>query len=117
MAVITGSTPKRTELKIATGRVTKPMPLRKLVTIASSKETTKAKMKEATTAGSSRRSVISRQARVRLAPRLNAASSSSRGTRAIAAPVMRSTNGSASVTWTTSIPPKLPSSRRSAKSP
>ena len=43
MAVMTGSTPKRTELKMATGKVTKPMPLRKLVRIASSKETTKAK--------------------------------------------------------------------------
>ena len=43
IAVMTGSTPKRTELKISTGRVTKPMLARKLVTIASSNDPMNAK--------------------------------------------------------------------------
>src|SRR5262249_51767526 len=115
MAVMTGSTPYRTLLKMATGRVTKPVPLRKLVMTVSSKEPMKAKMADATIAGTSRRSVMSSHDRSRLAPRLRAAISRLRGTRVMAAPVISSTYGSASVMWTATTPSNRPSSRASAR--
>ena len=68
IAVMTGSTPYRTLLKMATGRVTKPLAARKLVMIVSSNDPMKAKIHEATIAGTSNRRVMSSQARGRLAP-------------------------------------------------
>jgi hypothetical protein len=60
IAVITGSTPSRAELRIARGSVTCPAPPRKLMNTASSKLVTNASTAPPRMAGTSSRTVMPR---------------------------------------------------------